>query len=142
MAERPIYPLAGEAISDDCERQIYPDIIYREERNMKAMKTMVLVIMAVSVVASLSLGTAHAAAIWLNHATVNSVGPASGKVSIKLTDSTSTPPVDHIWYYAAAAQDKEILATALTAMSLNKEVKVKLTDPAAGSSVINIYLNE
>lgn len=71
--------------------------------------------------------------------TVERAGPAENGViyiALRATDNSFNN-----WYQAVPAMQKEMLATALTAISLNKEVDAFITDVAAYSTINRLYVN-
>jgi hypothetical protein len=74
---------------------------------------------------------------------VNSVGVGGTFTYIQLTDSSGTNPYAPGTYFSAeATRAKEMLATALTAISLSKTVLVWLDDVAPYSNMSCMYLNQ
>jgi hypothetical protein len=106
----------------------------------KMMVAMAMVLAMLCVAPSLGL----AAGTW-STANVNSVGVGGSFTYIQLTDTSATPPYSPGTYFAAdttGSRSKEMLATALTAISLSKTVLVWLDDTAAYSNMSCMYLNQ
>jgi hypothetical protein len=85
-----------------------------------------------------------AAGTW-STANVNSVGVGGTFTYIQLTDTSATPPYAAGTYFSAdttGARSKEMLATALTSISLSKTVLVWLDDTAPYSNMSCMYLNQ
>jgi hypothetical protein len=74
---------------------------------------------------------------WFN-CTVSMTGPAEdGTVYIRLRELTGT---FHRWYSAIPAARKEMLATALTAMSTDREVRALLTTTDQNGVINRLWL--
>lgn len=66
---------------------------------------------------------------------VNNVGPA-----VRLTDTAATPAFTRGWFRLAGPDPKSMLATALTALSLEKNVWVKADGTATFDDITIIYI--
>lgn len=74
---------------------------------------------------------------WVN-CEVTKTGPAAdGTIFVALRADDGS---FHRWFKAVSGMKKEMLATALTAISTSKKVQVFLTDTVAYSTVNNLYL--
>ena len=74
---------------------------------------------------------------WVN-CEVTRTGPAeNGTIYVALRANNGS---FHNWYRATTAMKKEILATALTAVSASKKVQVYLTSTAAYSWINRLYI--
>jgi hypothetical protein len=85
-----------------------------------------------------------AAGTW-STANVNSVGVGGSFTYIQLTDTSATPLYAPGTYFSAdttGVRSKEMLATALTSISLSKTVLVWLDDVAPYSNMSCMYLNQ
>lgn len=60
---------------------------------------------------------------------------------IKLSDTASTPAFTNTWFIALPARKKEMLATALTAMSNNMKVLVHLSSENEYFTINAMYLS-
>jgi hypothetical protein len=106
---------------------------------MKAKKK-ILVIMAACSVITLFAVSAHAAKAWYT-CTVVQVGPGWGKAYICLSDDGSA--FANKWFILKDDQEKEQLATALTAMGNGQKVYVNLDLGGGQYPAINaMYLGE
>ena len=79
--------------------------------------------------------------LWVN-CKVTSTGPAEdGTVFIGLRSINANPPFS-AWFVAVESQKKEMLATALTAISTGNTVSTLLTDSKQYSTINRLYVNE
>ena len=103
------------------------------------VKKMFLVIVAVfSMVAFFGVNT-YAGGWYVCQ--VKQAGAATGTTSyIGLSHVSSTPEFTGRWFVAASDKQKEMLATALAAMSSNVLVKAYLSSPAAYSTISSMYM--
>lgn len=103
------------------------------------VKKMFLVIVAVfSMVAFFGVNTY--AGGWYN-CEVKMAGAAAGpNTYISLSHASSTPEFTGRWFTANSGEQKEMLATALAAMSSNVLVKAYLSSPAAYSTISSMYM--
>jgi hypothetical protein len=107
---------------------------------MRKVKVTLMVLAIICLVPSLCF----AAGTW-STANVNSVGVGGSFTYIQLTDTSASPPYSPGTYFSAdttGARSKEMLATALTAISLSKTVLVWLDDVAPYSNMSCMYLNQ
>ena len=80
------------------------------------------------------------AASW-HYCTVEETGTAFNTMFIKLTDTENDPPLfENTYFIPHPDAEKEMLATALTAVSLDKTVRVKLDGTDANSIIEAIFL--
>jgi len=86
---------------------------------MKVKKMLVMMVAVFSMVALLAVN-AHAARQWYT-CTIVDAGPTWGGVYLRLTDDGGA--FYEKWFQFRPDQEKEMLATALTAMSNNMKVK-------------------
>ena len=107
----------------------------KEEDDMKVKKIFLMMVVAFSMVALFAINIY--AAQWYT-CTVVMAGPGYGSTYVLLTDKNRT--FTNRWFRALSTQQKEILATALTAMTNNVKVKVGLDDSTAYSSIRAMYL--
>lgn len=111
---------------------IFRDRERREE--MRRKKTFVALVAGLLVLGfvSVSFGTPAFYTCRIAH-----VGSTTTRPTIQLMSSDGT--VDYGWYLIAGDKAKEMLATALTAFSLNKSVLCKF-DRGVGGSLELIYM--
>jgi hypothetical protein len=117
----------------------------RGENQMKALKTLMVVLIAVAFILPIAVTEAHAAAAyvvcWVNYTGLN----AAGQRLIQLTDTNTTTPV---WpgkrYFVltniGTSETNSMLSTALTAMASGMKVNVHLADTVAGANCDGIVL--
>lgn len=106
---------------------------------MKALKIALVLIAVVCILPALCVKEAKADA-WVT-CNINLVGQAWDTVYVQLTDATGTQPaVNQTWYVLNPTYVKELLATALTAMTNNKQVKVYVNNIADGGTVYTMYM--
>jgi hypothetical protein len=103
---------------------------------MKAMKKMVLVMVAVCLLGSLMAPGAEAG--WLFNARIQSVGVVGTQVFILITDTNAG--VTNIWFVAEAAQQNALLASALTAVSLGATCQAYVSANTAYSTLSQLYI--
>lgn len=72
--------------------------------------------------------------------TVDETGAAYGTLYINLTDAENDPPLFQTNFIAHPDAQNRMLATALTAISLNKQVRVKLEDTVKNSIIEAMFL--
>jgi len=73
---------------------------------------------------------------------VEIIGPAEdGTVFIALKSINANPPFN-AWFVAVESQRKEMLATALTAISTGNTVSTLLTNSKQYSTINRLYVNE
>ena len=73
--------------------------------------------------------------------TVNMAGAGWGKhCYIKLSDTADSPAFKNTWFIARDSQKKEMLATALTAMTNNMNVVVYISSPTPYSIIHAMYV--
>ena len=109
---------------------------------MKKMMTVtVLVLAMLCIVPSLCLAQSGG---WVT-ANVNSIGVGGTATYIALIDTASPPHFPNGYYFTAdttGVSSKQMLATALTAVSLNKTVLVYLDSYASLGNMSAMYLNQ
>jgi broad specificity polyphosphatase/5'/3'-nucleotidase SurE len=107
------------------------------------MKKMVLVLVMAMICLAPALIDAQAA-VTVIAAKVNKAGVSgTATTHVFLTDTAATKAFPAKTYFiCASARAKEMLAVALTAISMNKTVNVTLSGVAPGSTVQIMYLNE
>ena len=81
----------------------------------------------------------NASAAWYT-CSINLVGSTSSKPAIRLTDTASSPAFTSNWFFIAGDKSKEMLATALTAMSMGKNVLVNAQGTSAFDDITGIYI--
>ena len=91
---------------------------------MKAKNIAVIVIVFVGVMFLLSI-PASAEQAWYE-CTINMAGPGSSSTYIILTDTAAAPEFTNKWFVATADRAKEMLVVALTAISNDLMVKVRI----------------
>ena len=75
---------------------------------------------------------------WLNNATVTMAGPAeNGTVYAAIIPADNS---FHRWFILEPTMEKEMLATALTAVSTGKKVLTNLSSTDAYSTVNRLYV--
>jgi hypothetical protein len=103
------------------------------------VKKMFLVIVAVFSMVAL-LGVNAYAGAWYN-CQVKMAGAAGGpNTYIALSHASSTPAFTGRWFTANSSEQKEMLATALAAMSSNVQVKAYLSSTVAYSTIGSMYM--
>ena len=106
---------------------------------MKAKKMFITMVVALSMVAVFAVA-AHAGG-WYT-CTVNMAGAGWGThCYIKLSDTAATPAFENRWFVPLDSQKKEMLATALTAMTNNMNVLVYIDATTQYSIIRAIYLS-
>lgn len=103
---------------------------------MKAMRILALVLVVTGI---LALGAHEAQADWLT-CTVVQVGCGYNQTYLNLTDAGGA--FSGRWFIADPGSYKEILATALTAVSAGKTVLVNVSGLAEYNVVVAIYMNQ
>ena len=104
---------------------------------MRVKKMFLAMVVVFSLVAVFAVA---ARAGWYT-CTVNMAGPGWGThCYIKLSDTAATPAFENRWFVALSSQKKEMLATALTAMTNNMNVWVHIDSPNAYSIIRAMYL--
>ena len=105
---------------------------------MKAKKMFLAMVVVFSMLAVFAV-SAHAGG-WYT-CTVNMAGAGWGThCYIKLSDTAATPAFENRWFVALDSQKKEMLATALTAMTNGMQVWVNLSSSRAYSIIRAMYL--
>ena len=105
------------------------------------MKFKGLVVGLVAVATVGVLATYSCAAVYLTCSVNRTATTANGVTQLHLADTASTPAwVGNVWFTAPAGSDDQALATALTAMSLTKSVRIGLVD-ATSRAIIQIGLD-
>ena len=103
------------------------------------VKKMFLVIVAVFSMVALFGVNAYAGA-WYT-CRVELTGPGGGRIFINLSDTDAIPDFANRWFIAYyPGQEKEMLATALAAMSNNMPVLTYLDSTNAYSSILRLYM--
>ncbi len=105
----------------------------------KLVKVAVLVLAILCIVPSFAL-----AGGWVT-ANITSVGVGGSSTYIQLTDTANPPAFGAGTYFVAdntGVRSKEMLATALTAISLSKTALCWLDDFAPSSNMSTMYLNQ
>jgi len=75
---------------------------------------------------------------WLNNATITKAGPAeNGVIYIALRPSDGSW---HRWFEANSSIEKELLATALTAVGTGKKAQVAVTGTTQYSTINRLYV--
>ena len=107
---------------------------------MKTRKNL-LVMVAMLGMLALFAASAHAANAWYTCTVVN-VGPSFGGYYVYLDDEgTAFETAGKAWFRLRVGQQKEMLATALTAMSNSEFVWVNVDIALAGEPMLNaMYL--
>jgi len=106
---------------------------------MKAKKMFLVMVVVLSMVAVFAVA-AHAGG-WYT-CTVNMAGAGWGThCYIKLSDTAATPAFENRWFVPLDSQKKEMLATALTAMTNNMNVLVYIDATTQYSIIRAIYLS-
>ena len=102
-------------------------------------KRITLMVLVVVITGTYFATESDAAEQWYS-CYVENVGPAFGRVYIALTDTSSS--FQQKWFLAPTGQEKEMLATALTAISNEKVVSV-YTDLSISPypTILAIYMN-
>jgi hypothetical protein len=80
-----------------------------------------------------------AQAAWYT-VTVDNVGADNTTINIRITDTASNPAFTRIWVQAAGSTSQEIMATALTAVALEKNLLVNIDGTAAWSNLKGAYI--
>ena len=107
----------------------------KKEGKMRAKKMFLTMTVVFSMVAIFAV-SAHAA--WYK-CTVEKAGTGwMNHVYIRLSDTGGS--FTNVCFVAPDGRKKEMLAIALTAMTTNKNVLVKLTDTAGGSVILEMWL--
>jgi len=105
---------------------------------MRVKKMFITMVVVLSMLAVFAV-SAHAGA-WYT-CTVNMAGAGWGThCYIKLSDTAATPDFENKWFVALDSQEKEMLATALTAMTNNMQVKVYISSSSPYSIIRAMYL--
>ncbi len=106
---------------------------------MKTLRTVLVITLALCGLLASAVAS-HAAPTWFT-VRVDKAGPASpDQVLVSLSDVAGS--FANRWFVADAAVQKEILATALTAIATEKRAQVLVSDPAAMSTILRFYLNK
>jgi hypothetical protein len=103
---------------------------------MKVMRILALVLVVTGI---LALGAQEAQAEWLT-CTVVQVGCGYNNTFLNLTDAGSA--FSGRWFLADPTSYKEILATALTAVTAGKTVLVNVSALEEYSIIVAIYMNQ
>jgi len=107
---------------------------------MKAKKMFLTMAVVFSMVA-IFVVSAHAGTWAL--AKVEQAGAGAGNhVYVKISSVSGSPSSFQTGFYVALdARKKEILATALTAMTLGTKVSVELSNTTSGSVILSMYVH-
>ena len=104
---------------------------------MRVKKVFVMMVVVLSMLAVFAVA---ARAGWYT-CTVKMAGAGWGThCYIKLSDTAATPDFENKWFVALDSQEKEMLATALTAMTNNMQVKVYISSSSPYSIIRAMYL--
>jgi hypothetical protein len=104
---------------------------------MKLKRTALIVMM---VFAALCFFTTQASAAWYT-ASIVVVGSGSNNIYIQLTDTAATPAFSKTWFTLSGSQAKSMLAAALTAASIGKNVYVNCAATAQFSDITGLYVS-
>ena len=101
-------------------------------------------ILAVAIFVSVALTSVVKAELRWYVVEVNAAGIApTNNVAMQLSDTSSAPEFTNDWFRATPTLKKEMLATALTAISANLTVWVYTDASAPGSSeILGLYLRK
>ena len=103
------------------------------------MKTKKLGLITLIVLSMVFLFALNASAGWYT-CTVNLAGPGFTNTYINLTDTSASPAFTNRWFTAESTQSKEMLATALTAISNSMSVWTYINSSAEYATIISLYL--
>ena len=106
----------------------------KKTKRMKAFALGFILILGITVLSFQTESKADAG--WIT-CTVQSVGPGGGSVLIGLTDVNGSFTLK--WCYLNASQANQLLAVALTAMSLGKNVNVYM-DPSTTNPIVQYIM--
>jgi hypothetical protein len=104
----------------------------------KMAKVMVLVLVILMVVPAMCFGANYTC----NILQAGQTSGASGVAYVQLTDTAATPAFANRWFTldTSGVKSNQMLATALTALSLGKTVTLSITSTAQFANVIAIYV--
>jgi len=105
---------------------------------MKKAKKLWLIL--VLVFAAMCFFTTQASAAWYT-ASIVVVGSGSNNIYIQLTDTAATPAFSKTWFTLSGSQAKSMLAAALTAASIGKNVYVNCAATAQFSDITGLYVS-
>jgi len=105
---------------------------------MRAKKVFLTMAVVFSIVAIFAV-SAHAG-VWYTCTVERAAVGWNDHVYITLSDTAGTPAFTFVNFVVPDTRKKEMLAIALTAMTTNKNVLVKLTDTAGGSVILEMWL--
>ena len=74
--------------------------------------------------------------------TVELAGPNSSGMYIRLTDASASPTFTNKGFFCPEDQAKEMLAIALTAISLNSKVHAYIDPDSVNGEITSLYLNK
>ena len=74
--------------------------------------------------------------------TVELAGPSSVGMYIRLTDASATPAFTNKGFFCPEDRAKQMLAIALTAISLNSKVHAYLDPYSVNGEITSLYLNK
>jgi hypothetical protein len=103
----------------------------------KAKKIGLLVVL---VFAAMCFFTTQASAAWYT-ASIVVVGSGSADMYIQLTDTAASPAFTKTWFTLAGDNANQMLAAALTAASLGKDVFVNCADTAQFSDITGLFVS-
>lgn len=107
---------------------------------MKKTKRIGLIV--VFVFAAMCFFTTPASAVWYNASiVVVGVGSGSQNYYIQLSDTAGSPAFTNTWFALTGANMKVMVATALTAVSLGKDVLVNCTGTGQFSDITSLYVS-
>lgn len=87
------------------------------------------IVLAVSLVALFTATASMAATVYTTASVKRTATTANGTSSIMMADTAATPGwAGNVWFAAPSGSDDQALATALTAMSLGKNVRIGYDD--------------
>ena len=125
-------------ISSSCRQNRFGAVVPRSFAALSAARRAILSVGAV--LAMLTAPGIASAAGWYT-CTIDNAGPGGGvNIYIRLTCDGGLPA--QRWFIARQEQEKEILATALTAIALGKSVATYLEGSATYSRILYFYVNK
>jgi hypothetical protein len=107
------------------------------------MKTKVIAtILGVVFCAALLCATDASAELGWYNCTVNYAGPGGDTIYIKLGDTANTPAFVNKWFVANENMQNQMLAVALTAMTNNQTVRVRVDPTIRYPTIYAMYLED
>lgn len=107
---------------------------------MKKVRKMLVLLALVGVIAAFGIQSAGAQ-VW-TQATINSAGQASGTAFIMMSDAATPSTWGPFWFYVDPAGSNQMLATALTAVSLGKTCTANVDAIASLSTIRTLTVNQ